>query len=110
MRRPSNALRWIVVAALVIAGIAFANVALLGATEGDDPVGRLRPLLVEPSATPPTETAPQDRPATTAEPPPSTATTTGDDGDNRPDSSGSGDGREPDDDRSGRRDGEADDD
>jgi hypothetical protein len=110
MRRPSSALRWIVVAAVVVAGIAFANVALLGATQEDDRVGRLRPLLVEPAATARTETAPQERPATTAEPPASSATTTGDDGDDRAGSRGSDDDSEPDDDRSGRRDGEADDD
>jgi hypothetical protein len=113
MRRPSNALRWIIAAALVVAGVAFANVALLGATEEDDPVGRLRPLLVEPAPATRAETTPQDRPATTVEPPASTSTTTGDDSEDR-DSSGSGDGRgddrEPDDDRSGRKDGEADDD
>jgi type IV secretory pathway VirB10-like protein len=107
MRRRASALRWILAGAAAVAVAAFVNVVLLRATEeNDEPVGRLRPLLVgvttqtgadgTPPATTdrPAETQPatpiQTAPATTAETPTIT------------DDHGGGSDDEPDDDSSGR--------
>jgi hypothetical protein len=112
MKRRALALRWVLVAAAAVTVAAFVNVVLVRSTqEGDDRVGRLRPLLI--GLTSPAETVPpattdrpaDTRPATTEEPSPATTaeapTTTDDDGSGREpggDSSGSGSGKDDDDD------------
>ena len=90
VRRRATALRWVLVAAAAVAVAAFVNVVLLrAAQEEDDPVGRLRPLLVgvtspaaaEPSGEP--GRRPETSPAATTEAPPATTagqTTTDDHG------------------------------
>jgi uncharacterized membrane protein YgcG len=133
MRRRASALRWILVGAAAVAVAAFVNVVLLRATEeNDEPVGRLRPLLVgvttqigtdgAPPATTgrPAETRPatttHTAPATTAETPTATDDHGGDDDEPGGDSSGhggggdsSGSGSGGDDDSSGHGGGDDDD-